>query len=59
LGSCLISPSFTVFSNHPFVGDVRGRGLFQGLELVAHRAGKQPDFLEYATMSGTRQITER
>ena len=30
------------FGNHPFVGDVRGRGLFQGLELVADRASRQP-----------------
>jgi adenosylmethionine-8-amino-7-oxononanoate aminotransferase len=30
------------FGNHPFVGDVRGRGLLQALELVADRAGKKP-----------------
>src|SRR5206468_8236796 len=30
------------FGNHRHVGDIRGRGLFQGLELVAERAGKTP-----------------
>jgi adenosylmethionine-8-amino-7-oxononanoate aminotransferase len=30
------------FSQHPFVGDIRGRGLFWALELVADRASKQP-----------------
>ena len=30
------------FAQHPHVGDVRGRGLFWGLELVAERAGKTP-----------------
>ena len=30
------------FGNHHHVGDIRGRGLFMGLELVADRAGKTP-----------------
>ncbi len=30
------------FGQHPHVGDVRGRGLFFGLELVAERAAKTP-----------------
>jgi len=30
------------FGNHAHVGDIRGRGLFLGLELVAERAAKAP-----------------
>jgi adenosylmethionine-8-amino-7-oxononanoate aminotransferase len=30
------------FGNHHHVGDIRGRGLFQAIELVADRASKQP-----------------
>jgi adenosylmethionine-8-amino-7-oxononanoate aminotransferase len=30
------------FGNHPYVGDIRGRGLFQAVELVADRSDKTP-----------------
>lgn len=30
------------FENHPHVGDIRGRGLFIGIELVADRADRTP-----------------
>ncbi|MBZ9983335.1 MULTISPECIES: aspartate aminotransferase family protein [unclassified Mesorhizobium] len=30
------------FGNHHHVGDIRGRGLFQGIELVADRSAKAP-----------------
>jgi adenosylmethionine-8-amino-7-oxononanoate aminotransferase len=30
------------FANHHHVGDIRGRGLFRGVEIVADRGSKQP-----------------
>jgi adenosylmethionine-8-amino-7-oxononanoate aminotransferase len=30
------------FAQHPFIGDIRGRGLFWALELVADLASKRP-----------------
>src|SRR5690606_19487157 len=34
--------------DHPFVGDIRGRGLFWGIELVADRASKAPFPADFA-----------
>jgi adenosylmethionine-8-amino-7-oxononanoate aminotransferase len=42
LGSRLESKLSAAFGDHPHVGDIRGRGLFWGLELVADRASKAP-----------------
>jgi hypothetical protein len=42
LGTALERRLQARFGEHPHVGDLRGRGLFWGLELVADRATKQP-----------------
>ncbi|MEM6889714.1 MAG: aspartate aminotransferase family protein [Pseudomonadota bacterium] len=42
LGAKLQSALETIFSQNPHVGDIRGRGLFRGLELVEDRATKAP-----------------
>jgi adenosylmethionine-8-amino-7-oxononanoate aminotransferase len=42
LGEALEARLRVRFGAHPHVGDIRGRGLFWGLELVADRATKQP-----------------
>ncbi len=41
-GGVLESRLFDRLGNHPHVGDIRGRGLFRGIELVADRATKEP-----------------
>src|SRR5688572_8403375 len=41
-GAMLKSVLSEQFGNHPNVGDIRGRGLFVGLELVADRRTKEP-----------------
>jgi adenosylmethionine-8-amino-7-oxononanoate aminotransferase len=42
LGHGLRERLVAAFGEHPHVGDIRGRGLFQAIELVADRATKQP-----------------
>lgn len=42
LGRYLIESLRTRFADHPHVGDIRGRGLFVALELVARRAPDTP-----------------
>lgn len=42
MGEVLADALVARFGNHPHVGDVRGRGLFRGIELVADRGTKEP-----------------
>jgi len=42
LGQGLRARLQAAFGEHPQVGDIRGRGLFQAIELVADRASKTP-----------------
>lgn len=42
LGAYLADGLHGAFDAHPHVGDIRGRGMFRGLELVADRATKAP-----------------
>jgi len=42
LGGAMEAALRSRLDQHPHVGDIRGRGLFWGVELVADRAGKTP-----------------
>lgn len=42
LGAKLIEQLESTFKNYPNIGDIRGRGLFIGLELVKNKASKEP-----------------
>jgi adenosylmethionine-8-amino-7-oxononanoate aminotransferase len=42
LGQRLADRLGTRFAQHPHIGDIRGRGLFRGLEIVADRESKEP-----------------
>ena len=41
-GETLAAALDAAFGQHPHIGDLRGRGLFRGVELVEDRASKQP-----------------
>ena len=42
MGNRLIQALQSAFGQHPFIGDIRGRGLFIGMEFVADRTQKTP-----------------
>jgi adenosylmethionine-8-amino-7-oxononanoate aminotransferase len=42
LGELLENKLRSALGKHPHVGDIRGRGLFRGIELVEDRASKKP-----------------
>jgi adenosylmethionine-8-amino-7-oxononanoate aminotransferase len=42
MGRLLRTRLASAFRNHPHVGDIRGRGLFTGIELVVDRLTKMP-----------------
>ncbi len=52
MGDALDAKLLERFGNHPNVGDIRGRGLFRGIEFVADRATKEP--LDPAAKLNTR-----
>ncbi|MCK8483672.1 aspartate aminotransferase family protein [Aliiroseovarius sp. S2029] len=42
MGETLMAALTDAFGQHPHIGDIRGRGMFRGLELVADRDTKAP-----------------
>ncbi|MDK3020130.1 aspartate aminotransferase family protein [Pseudodonghicola flavimaris] len=42
MGETLDAALRAAFGQHPHIGDIRGRGMFRGLEIVADRASKTP-----------------
>ncbi len=42
MGNLLEQKLRALFGDHPFVGDIRGRGLFRGIELVVDKGAKLP-----------------
>jgi adenosylmethionine-8-amino-7-oxononanoate aminotransferase len=55
MGDALRAALSARFGNHPYVGDIRGRGLFVGIELVRDRGTKEP----FATERGINGAIKR
>jgi adenosylmethionine-8-amino-7-oxononanoate aminotransferase len=58
LGRLLSRRLYEAFGQHPNVGDIRGRGLFQSLELVANRETKQPFAAENQLAAKIKQAAQ-
>lgn len=54
-GEALFDMLKQTFQSHPYVGDIRGRGMFLGIELVADRDSKQPFAPDLATHKKIKQ----
>lgn len=55
MGDKLQSSLTDAFGQHPHIGDIRGRGLFRGIEIVADRATKIPFSAEAGTHKKIKQ----
>ena len=57
LGETLQSALVDAFGQHPHIGDIRGRGLFRGIEIVEDRATKRPFAPERAVNKALKKAT--
>jgi taurine--2-oxoglutarate transaminase len=57
MGEYLMQKALGLMDKHPCVGDVRGKGLFVGLELVKNRITKEP--IHEMLFEGPRPLTAK
>ena len=56
MGEKLQSKLVKEFSDHPHVGDIRGRGLFRGIEFVKDKSSKEPFASELKINAKVKQV---